>query len=537
MLGSLEVVDGAGGAVRLVSTPQRRLAAMLAAHGGSVVSADRLSEALDISKGGLQTAVSRLRKSLGAEFVVTESPGYALRGVTVDAAAFEDEVDPARSAEPHRRTEMLDRALGRWRDDAYLEFADEEWARGAAARLSELRASATEDLSEALITTGASAAAVALLVEHIDRYPLRDRPRGLLMRGLAAQGRQSEALRAYRSYRTHLGEAVGTEPSTELQALERKIVGGWRDASEPSAGGSSTDRDRLIRTHNLRPHLNDFIDRPEVAEVVDLIGSHRLVTVLGPGGFGKSRLVEAAGLQVVDSADDGADDRWCNGVWFVDLAPLPSGGGEVALAVAQSLGLTRRPDFTVSDTVVEFLRDRNVLLILDNCEHVLDGVHTFVEQLFTTADGVDVLASSRVRLNLAPERTFVLEPMANDLALELFEARVAEIGAGPFPVADSARLCAVLDHYPLAIELAAGRCRALTAAELTERLGDHPDVLRASRSAADQRHASVTVALDWSLTQLASGARTVLERAAVHQRRIRSRGRRGDRGVRRGVRR
>ena len=228
VLGSLEVLNGAGDAVPLASTAQRRLTGILVAHDGSVVSADRLSHELGISKGGLQTAVSWLRKLLGAEYVVTESPGYALRGVIVDAVAFEDEVDRARSAEPHHRAEILDRALRRWRDDAYLEFADEEWARGPAVRLSELRATASEDRAEVLISIGSFADAVALLVEHIDRYPLRDPARAAHAQPRCA-GTTERGVAGYRSYRTYLGETVGTEPSSELQTLERKIVGGWRD--------------------------------------------------------------------------------------------------------------------------------------------------------------------------------------------------------------------------------------------------------------------------------------------------------------------
>ena len=140
VLGALQIVDRRGDPVMLASAAQRRLLTLLSTKPGSVVSADRLSDALGISTGGLHTAVSRLRKSLGADVVVTEPPGYALRGIEVDAAVFEERLALARTAQPEQQVGIVSEALALWRGEAFLEFADEDWARGSAVRLSELRA-------------------------------------------------------------------------------------------------------------------------------------------------------------------------------------------------------------------------------------------------------------------------------------------------------------------------------------------------------------------------------------------------------------
>ncbi len=193
VLGSLEVLTDAGEAVGLGGATQRRLLAVLVIDAGSVVSADRLCDVLDVSEGGLRTTVSRLRRAIGDTHLVTEPPGYRLAAEDVDAARFEGLFRVARASTPVDSAETLGQALGLWRGLAYAEFADEDWARPEAVRLNELRAVAVEDRAEALLAVGRFTEAAASLEHHRAEHPLRDRPCGLAMRALAAQGSPSRS--------------------------------------------------------------------------------------------------------------------------------------------------------------------------------------------------------------------------------------------------------------------------------------------------------------------------------------------------------
>jgi DNA-binding SARP family transcriptional activator len=221
VLGPVQIVGAQGEVVELPSASQRRLLAALALHAPAPVRAEWLCGILDVSPGSLRTSVSRVRRVLGGDELQTTVGGYRL-DAPVDAALACSEIATAKG-DP----ESLTRALARWVGPALAEFADEAWAVADAARLAELRASAVEDLADALIAGHRAAEAVVVLEPHIIEHPLRDRPRGLMMRALAASGRQTEALRAYQGYREHLIETAGTEPSDALRGIEQRIATGW----------------------------------------------------------------------------------------------------------------------------------------------------------------------------------------------------------------------------------------------------------------------------------------------------------------------
>ena len=238
VLGPIGIIDDDGGHVTLPSVAQRRLTAMLILKAGTTVSADYLAEYLGLSPGALRTAVSRLRRVVGLDRVVTVPPGYLVRAEFVDAQSFERAVRSVRSETPEVAVPVLEDALDLWHGAAYEEFADEEWAVTEAHRLVELKCAATEDLAEHLLAIGEHDRAIQRLGELVGEHPLRDRPRGQLMRAYAGAGRQAEALRVFREYRSYLLAEIGSEPSASVVAIDREIASsGTTHVSSPAIDG------------------------------------------------------------------------------------------------------------------------------------------------------------------------------------------------------------------------------------------------------------------------------------------------------------
>jgi DNA-binding SARP family transcriptional activator len=225
VLGPLRVIGADGTHIKLASTAQRRLMSLLVLRAGTAVSADFLADRLELSSGALRTSVSRLRKIVGSDTLVTAAPGYELRTEAVDAKRFEHLVALGRSSEePLDARSAFEAALKLWRGEAYAEFAHEPWAITESWRLAEAHAGAIEDLTEILLGLREWTESIVHLEPLIGAHPLRDRPRGLLMRSLADSGRRVEALRAFQSYRTLLIDETGIEPSGDIVALERTIA-------------------------------------------------------------------------------------------------------------------------------------------------------------------------------------------------------------------------------------------------------------------------------------------------------------------------
>jgi DNA-binding SARP family transcriptional activator len=288
VLGPAQVVMTSGRVIEVPSVSQRRLLAVLALHTRTSLRGDRLAETLDVSPGALRTQVSRLRKLLGPERLSTVATGYRL-DADVDADLFSNEL-----ARVSDRTGVaaLEAALGRWCGPALEEFADEEWAAGEAARLTELHASATEDLAAALIAAARWSDAIARLEAHIAAHPLRDRARGLLMEALAAEGRQADALRAFQQYRALLADAVGTEPSAEVREIEHRIATSWAtpavDLPQPAA---LAPQGRLIGRAGERRRLTDRLDRARTSGL-------QTIVLGGEAGIGKTTLLSAFAADV-----------------------------------------------------------------------------------------------------------------------------------------------------------------------------------------------------------------------------------------------
>jgi DNA-binding SARP family transcriptional activator len=237
VLGPLRVVGTAGQHLKVPSPAQRRLLSLLIMRSGTAISADVLADRLDLSPGALRTSISRLRRTIGAETLVTAPPGYQLSTEAVDSRRFEALLTAARaSTDPDAVRSSLEAALRLWRGEAYGEFAHEPWAVAEAWRLTEARAGAVESLAEILLDLGKWTEAIVHLELLIAEHPLRDRPRALLMRSLADSGRRAEALRAFHAYRRLLIEETGLEPSEEIVALERAIASAPAPEVEQPAG-------------------------------------------------------------------------------------------------------------------------------------------------------------------------------------------------------------------------------------------------------------------------------------------------------------
>jgi predicted ATPase/DNA-binding SARP family transcriptional activator len=563
ILGPLEVRNGPD-LVRVPGAKERALLADLLVHAGRVVSADRLVEDLwgDDPPGNpvntLQGRVSALRRALGpggAGLVVTRPPGYVLEveAGQVDAARFERLVAEAGRAAGAAAARLLEEALGLWRGPALAEFADQPWARAEAARLEELRLAAVEALVELRLAAGDHPGLVGELEGLAAAHPTRERLRGQLMVALYRSGRQADALGVYQATRAVLAEELGIDPSPELQRLHQAIL-----VQDPALEAAASPRQQP--RHNLPERLTSLVGREEeLRELAKLVEQYRLVTVTGPGGAGKTRVaVELARRLVAGSPD---------GVWLVELAALrdPALLGEV---VAATLGVGQEPAGpggsppAAAERLASSVADKGLVLVLDNCEHLVEACAGLARRLLQAGQGVRVLATSREVLGVPGEVVWPVPPLAVPAPAEGAPATaegtpdLEEVAAGP---ADPARpaaaadlapealagydgvrlfverataadpgfvldttsgpvvaeLCRRLDGLPLAIELAAARVRALPPAELAARLGDRFRLLAGGGRATDPRQQTLRATIDWSWELLEEPDRRLWRRLSV----------------------
>lgn len=537
VLGAIAIVGDDDVAASPPSEPQRKLLALLAIRSGRPVAAETIRDLFDLSAGALRTTVSRLRRSLGPDVLVTQSPGYALH-VETDIERFETMVADARTRTGVDAIGLRRDAIGLFAGAALGEFSDEPWALAEVARLTELRAGVVEDLVDDLIDNDVRDEALALLRVHIDEFPYRDRPRGLLMTALAESGRQTEALRAYQDYRTRLIDEVGAEPSSELQELDRLIAsdehtggrqpvgatgrslagedtggdaGGDMAASGTPAGasvGGAATTVLLDPTLTNLPYLpNEFIGRTnELAAVGQALAKARLVTLQGPGGVGKTRLA-------YQCASDQAD-VFVDGVWVAELVDCH----DVASIMQTVAGALRLPAISSPEECGDLLSGHDLLLVLDNCEHLTEEVRQVVGPLLARSGRLKLMATSRERLGVAGEHVVRIDPLAAGDSQELFRRRAEAAGAAlaDDEAAAIAEICSRLDGIPLAVELAAATVRYLGSAELVGRLDDRFEILRnGARGSVAGRHQSLRTAVDSSYEALDDQAKTFFRRLSV----------------------
>ncbi|HET8528823.1 MAG TPA: BTAD domain-containing putative transcriptional regulator [Gaiellaceae bacterium] len=492
LLGAVEA-EANGGRLALGGPTQRALLALLLLEPGRPVPADRLAAQLGAEgEATLRSYVSRLRRALGRETVVAAGGGYLLRATPeqVDARRFEHLVRQARADGPGLASERLHAALALWRGPALADVAECDSLAQEALRLEELRLAALEERIEADLALGRHALLVPELQALVAAEPLRERLRRQLVLALYRCGRQADALAAYRDAQRLLDEELGLEPGEELKRLERAILRHEVEALAPAGA-----------RHGLPAPTTSFVGRGrELAELADALRGHRLVTLTGIGGSGKTRLaLESARRHL---------DVWADGVRLVDLTALAE-PELVEGAVAHALGADELGD----------VRTRELLLVVDNCEHVVDAAAEVLRRLLGRCEGVRVLATSRVPLGIPGELDYPVEPLESDLAVQLFVERARtfrrDVADDEAELALVGAICRELDGLPLSIELAAARAKALSLREIASRLDDRLRFLRAWQRVADPRHRTLEATMDWSYGLLGADEQRLLRRLAV----------------------
>lgn len=529
VLGPVTAWTDGGAIVTVPGLKVRALLADLLVHEGRPVPADRLIDDLwgDARPGNpagtLSAKVSQLRRAFedaepgSRSLVVTGPAGYSLRvdAASCDALEFQALLD----------SHDLAGALALWRGPAYADFADESFAETVIARLSDQRLTAQEDHVEARLARGEHNQLISELGGLLAEHPLRERLRAVQLKALYRAGRQSEALDSYEQLRITLADELGLDPSPELVALQRAILVQDPGLDLPYRPGAT-----VARRTNLPAQLTELIGRDQaVAEISSRLDDDRLVTLTGPGGVGKTRLAIATADRLVD--------RFADGAILVDLAAVAPDAldllGSITDAVQLALDLRdpSGPGEPGVDRLATALSGRELLLVLDNCERVVEPTAELVDRLLAAAPALSVLATSREPLGLAGEvvwtvPTLDVPPVAGDLSVvtesssvRLFVARATAADRNFTLDEDSAAavavLCRRLDGIPLALELAATRVRALGVHGLVARLDDRFRLLATGHRGAAPRQQTLMAMIDWSWQLLTTAEQAVLRRLAV----------------------
>lgn len=533
MLGPFEVRLDDGVVADVPGTRLRALLIALALEPGRPVQRTTLVDWIwgerppSDATNALQRLVSRLRKVLPKGAVEGQPNGYRLLVAPddVDAVRFERLVGQARAVEGLRRVQALREALALWRGAALqdIDLTDNAFdSAGSAAvdaavtRLDGLRLSAMEDRYDAEIGVGHGADLVGELTDLVATHPMRERLVAALMRALAAAGRDTDALLAYERTREALADTLGVDPSPELSDLHVALLRGEVGRRDES------------RRSNLRAELTSYVGKnADVTAVRDLVGRHRLTTLVGPGGAGKTRLATETARTLLPDLPDGA--------WLVELAAIGP-DGDVAQATLTGLGLRdtllgEASDREPAGRLVAAIGDREMVLVLDNCEHVIEQAAALAHRLLGECRRLRILATSREPLGITGEALWPVLPLglpgpdadpdeiASAPAVRLLRERA---GAARQDLADDAptlltmaRICRTLDGVPLAIELAATRLRSLSVDQLADRLDDRFRLLTSGSRTALPRHRTLRAMVDWSWELLTDAERTTLRRLSV----------------------
>ena len=503
---------------------------------GVALSAERLVDELwgdntpQQPANALHIVVSKLRRAIGADAVERRPPGYCLAVApdAIDACRFESLVDRAGSCtaggDSAGAIALLDEALALWRGAALEEFPELRTAVEAASRLDEVRATAVEQRLAAMLAAGHSDDVVHDALRAVAQWPYRERLRASLMLAFYRSGRQADALRAFSDARDVLAEELGLDPGPELRALEAAILAHDPSLDSPATSVAATGASPqqppppLCETGNLRAGLTSFVGRDADMEALDeLLRLHRLVTLIGPGGCGKTRLALEFGRSHAEQYD--------GGVWFIALDSISSGSaidGAVSSAFgfgdADLAGGSVTAAASLPDRVAGRLSNRRALIVIDNCEHVIDDAAAFAVDLVERLPQLAVLATSREGLRVAGEAVWLVPPLDSAAAAALFadRARAASPRFDPVATIDGVdRLCAELDGMPLAIELIAARANAFTVEQMQERLADRLQSISAGTRGTLPRHQTLNAVTDWSHDLLFEAERAMFRRLSI----------------------
>ena len=546
ILGTTQALRDDGTPVPLGGARLRALLAALVLRGGRAVPAWALIEEIWADEppadpqDALQTLVARLRRALGPDQVTSAADGYRLADHGSDLRRFE-------ALAAGTDAESLRAALALWRGPA---LADLPTRADAAAGCEARRDAVVRRLLAAELDLGRAEAVLQQLAELIERQPLDEPLRALQLRALRDSGRAPEALLQYERFRRRLAEDLGTDPGPALRGLHTELLSAPVPEPEPhaphaphaSAPGPGPEPVSAVPQApaskppgpgtNLRPRLNSFVGRDaDLAALRAELPALRLLTLTGPGGSGKTRLAQqAAEAQTADYPD---------GVWMVELAPLDDPqavpgavltalglrgtqlhvGGKAEALAAEALSSPEAE--TPLRQLLDYCAYRRLLLVLDNCEHLIQAAAELAEPLTAACPGVTVLATSREPLGVPGEVVRPVDPLPDPAALRLLAERGAAARPGFDPAdpaqdpAACAEICRRLDGLPLAIELAAARLRALTPRQLADRLDGRFQLLSAGSRTDLPRQQTLRAVVDWSWDLLDKPERVLLARLSV----------------------
>ncbi|MFW0793019.1 BTAD domain-containing putative transcriptional regulator [Gordonia sp. CPCC 205515] len=469
----------------------------------------------------LHNLVFRLRSRLrdrGADQrlrIVTRAGGYALiaERTEIDTLLFTDRIREGCALldhDPRAAIDILDAARDLWTGAPFGEFADRDWARSDVDELSELRLNGIEATADALVAIGSPADAVIRLGPVADAEPYREGLHRRLMDALWRDDRRAAALETYQQLRQRLSADLGTDPAPTVQRLHAMILAG-----APTPPDTAHPRiDRPVP----RPATMLVGRRDDLADLARQTAAGRCVTVVGPGGVGKTALVRAyvAGLRRESV-------RWA------DLAAVTTPDA-VTHAVIAASGATPRRDAEPIEALIDAFGGRRGLLVLDNCEHVVDAAARLADRLVADAPGLAIVATSRTPLGISVEQVVPIEPLpvppvrstgtaaSSTESVQLFMIRAAARNSRWAPsdddIAAVAEICRRLDGLPLAIELAAATSAAISPSALVDRLQWRFRVLRGPRD-ADPRHRSLQALIDWSYGLLDPAAAALFDIVAI----------------------
>ena len=510
VLGPVRIADrDAGGA------PMRALlAALVLAGTGTTRSVPALADEVwgedqpQNPKAALQTLVSRARALAGSDAIASAPGGYALGTDDTDlhsARRLRAEAETLDDGDPDR-IRLLRAAIALWRGEPGVDLAGAPIAEDLATEAQELRAALRGCLAAALVASGQAAEGIGILEELAATHPLDEAAHAALMTALAEDGRAPEALGVFARLRGTLADALGSSPSAALVELNAQLLRGQDDGPRVRIG--------------VQAAPNELIGRDDaVTSARALLRSARLVTIMGAGGLGKTRLAQALAAESTAPA-----------VVVVPLAGVRADAG-VPLAIAAALGISenvpggrlseQRPRPDLGARIVAALGDRTTLLVLDNCEQVIDGVARWTADLLAAVPSLRILTTSRTPLAIAAERVLPLEPLEIEAtpaapAVRLFAERAHAARPGAtLDLEVVARLCARLDGLPLAIELAAARVRTMTPEQIEKRLENRFALLTSGDRAAPERHRTLEAVIEWSWDLLSPDARQALAQLSV----------------------
>jgi predicted ATPase/DNA-binding SARP family transcriptional activator len=482
-------------------------------------------------KAALQTLVSRVRSVAADGLIVSTPGGYALgrssgdgadgdRGDDTDLGAAARARDAARAAVDRgdwtRALAEASAALELWRGEPGADLGETDLAERLASSAARVRRDLLVLRSRARLELHDIAGALAELAPLAEAAPLDEDVALLRLRAIAAGGRPNDVLREFAEFRERMRNELGTDPSADLVAFNAQLLRAPQQSPEPP---------RSLRI-GIRAAPNELVGRDgDIAAVETIMESARLTTILGAGGLGKTRLAQALAARAAERMP---------GVVVVELASVRT-GDDVPLALASTLGIREYTGtrLSLSDPTVRVdvrarilgaLNEQPTLLVMDNCEHLIDAAAEWIADIVASTRSVRVLATSRAPLMIAAEQVYQLEPLpatsANGesagpaVTLFMERARAARPSV-VLPVDAIERLCEKLDGLPLAIELAAARVRSMSVEEIERRIGNRFALLRGGDRAAPERHRTLLAVIDWSWNLLRTSEQRTLRRLSL----------------------